>query len=346
MFSSNNIGNYLLLFSVIAVTSYVGNKFVNGLEPKDNDTELIQKYLLNESALYGFNRPKIWIHSKYEINARKWRDFSSRNTTDLNQPYLHITIQTIINHCGNDFNICLIDDNTFSKLLPDWNIDLDSMAEPFKSYYRQYGLLCLLHKFGGMVLPNSLLCLKNMHSFFTDHLSDKKPFVCENINHTSNSNTVKIMRFIPDTYIMGCKKNDSTVKEMIDLMQKSLSNPHFSNLMEFRGDVSQWCLRLIHENKMNLVSGEYVGVKTPSKKCITIEELFEDNPLDLSPEAVAIYIPGEEILTRTKYQWFAVLSRDEIVSAKLAICEHIRRSMLNANDEYYKTSKVPSVISI
>lgn len=346
MFSSNNMGQYLLLFSVIAVTSYIGNKFVNGLEPKDNDKELIQKYLLNDSALYGFNRPKIWIHSKYEVNARKWRDFSSRNTTDLNQPYLHITIQTIINHCGNDFNICLIDDNTFSKLLPDWDIDLESMSEPFKSHYRQYGMLLLLYKFGGMVLPNSLLCLKNMIDFYKESLVDNNPFVCENINHTSNSNTVKTLRFIPDTYIMGCKKNDSTVKEMVDLMKKSLSNPHFSSLMEFRGDVSQWCLRLIHEDKLNLVGGERVGVKTSTKKMITMENLFEDHPLELSPDAVAVYIPGEELLLRAKYQWFAVLSRDEIVSSKVAIAEQIRRSLLNSNDEYYKTSQIPSVISI
>ena len=39
---------------------------------------MIKLYLLNDSPLYGQNKPKIWIHSKYELNARKWRDFQSR----------------------------------------------------------------------------------------------------------------------------------------------------------------------------------------------------------------------------------------------------------------------------
>ena len=78
-----------------------------------DDYKLIEQYLLNDSPLYGYNRPKIWIHSKYELNARKWKDFQSRNSTDLNQPYIHATIKTIINHCGNDFNVCLIDDESF-----------------------------------------------------------------------------------------------------------------------------------------------------------------------------------------------------------------------------------------
>ena len=49
-------------------------------------------------------------------------DFHSRNTNNLNQPYLHLTIQSIIDHCSNDFHICLIDDDSFSKLIPEWDI--------------------------------------------------------------------------------------------------------------------------------------------------------------------------------------------------------------------------------
>ena len=113
MFSSNQITQYLMLFGVIIVAGYFGNSFNQKFQNKD-EYDLIKQYLLNESPLYGFNRPKLWIHSKYEVNARKWKDFYSRNTTDLNQPYIHLTIKTIINHCGNDFNVCLIDDESFS----------------------------------------------------------------------------------------------------------------------------------------------------------------------------------------------------------------------------------------
>ena len=66
----------------------------------------------------GNNKPKLWIHMDYHINSRKWKNFMSRNSTDLNQPYLYLTIQSIINHNSNDFHICLIDDDAFEKILP------------------------------------------------------------------------------------------------------------------------------------------------------------------------------------------------------------------------------------
>jgi hypothetical protein len=113
-----------------------------------DEYEMVKKYLLNDSPLYGFNKPKIWIHTKYEISARKWKDFYWRNTYDLNQPYIHLTIKSIINHCGGkDFHICLIDDETFSKLLPKMDISIDSnMAEPQKSAIPTIGIssTCLL----------------------------------------------------------------------------------------------------------------------------------------------------------------------------------------------------------
>jgi len=346
MFTNINIGKYLLFFSVLVVTSYVGNYFVNSLEANNDDYELIKKYLLNDSPLYGFNRPKIWIHSKYEMNARKWRDFQSRNTTDLNQPYLHLTIQTIINHCGNDFNICLIDDQTFSKLIPSWDIDLATVPEPFRTHYRNVGMLQLLYYYGGMVLPNSLVCLKNLHSFYLESMVGGKPFICENNNHTSNGNSTKKLRFVPDMSIMGCEKNDTTIKEMIEYVKGVNRKPHFSSEMDFRGDISQWCLNAIDQGKMNIVLGEKIGVKNRMKKSILLEELMEENDLDLSPDVVAVYIPADEVLRRTKYQWFAVLPRDQIIGSNVAISKYIRQSIMDSTDDFHKSTTIPSIISI
>jgi hypothetical protein len=144
MFSQKNIGFYVISAIAIFTASYLSNKYTQAFQSND-EYDLIRKYLLNDSPLYGFNRPKIWIHTKYEINSRKWKDFYSRNTTDLNQPYIHLTIKTIIDHCGDDFNICLIDDQTFSKLIPSWDIDLSTLAEPMRSHFRELGLLQLIY---------------------------------------------------------------------------------------------------------------------------------------------------------------------------------------------------------
>ena len=140
MFDKKYAYHYLIAIGAIGVVSYFGDKIKQGLSSNDAENELIRKYLLNESPLYGMNRPKLWIHSTYEKNARQWKDFYSRNTTDLNQPYIHLTIKSIINHCGADFNICLIDDETFSKLIPTWEVNMATLSEPHKSTYRDYGM--------------------------------------------------------------------------------------------------------------------------------------------------------------------------------------------------------------
>ena len=61
MFDSKNMYHYLFAFSLIMTASYVGNTFKQNFSERTNDEyELIKKYLLNDSPLYGFNKPKIW----------------------------------------------------------------------------------------------------------------------------------------------------------------------------------------------------------------------------------------------------------------------------------------------
>ena len=125
---SNLVISILLLFAV----GYVYNKFQINVERDDKVHELniIKKYLLNTQdyftieQLSSINKPIIWIHIEYDRNLRKWESFGSRSSDELNQDYLYLTLRSIINRCSNDFHIILIDDDSFNKLLEDWNVDL------------------------------------------------------------------------------------------------------------------------------------------------------------------------------------------------------------------------------
>jgi hypothetical protein len=343
---SPKINNYLMMFGVVVVCSYVANRFNQSFQNKD-EYDLIKKYLLNDSPLYGFNRPKIWIHSKYEVNARSWKDFHSRNTTDLNQPYIHLTIKTIINHCGNDFNICLIDDETFSKLIPNWDIDVANVAEPMKSHYRELGMIQLLYYYGGMIVPNSTVCLKNLKHFYLENTQGNQAFVCENINRNVNLLKQKQkLLFTPDTSFMGAPKNNETIREMVEFLKRKNNNPHFSNETDFLGESSQWCIEMIQKQRMNLVLGQKIGVKTQNRKAILLEDLMEEDYLDLDTDTVAIYIPREEILNRPKYQWFAVMKGEEILKSNLIVAKYLQASIVDSTNEYHAPTEQKSVVSI
>ena len=340
---SNNMNHYLIALAMIALATYVGNQIKDQFDTKEKDEyEMIKKYLLNDSPLYGFNKPKIWIHSKYEVNARKWRDFSSRNTTDLNEPYIHLTIKSIINHCWNDFHICLIDDETFSKLIPSWEIDLTKVAEPFRSQYRQLGMAEIIYYYGGMTVPNSFLCMKNLKPMYDEGILYGNPFICENINHSTKRN----INFTPDFSFMGAKKNDPIMLEIVKTLKTRSQNPHFTNEYEFLGDVSQLALSLINQQKMNLIGGELIGIKNQKRKPILLEDIMEEEYLDLDPKCYGIYIPNDEILKRTKYQWFAVMNTHELLKTNLSIVQYMKASIVDTIDEYSKTNEMKSVTAI
>lgn len=347
----SNLWKYAALVVVIGVFSYYGNsmkKFLTITEP-DDEYEMIKKYLLNDSPLYGYNKPKIWIHTKYEINARKWRDFYSRNTYDLNQPYIHLTIRSIINHCSDDFHICLIDDETFSKLIPIWDIDLTKIAEPLKSQYRQLGLAQLVYYYGGMVVPNSFLCIKNLKPLYDESLIDGKPFVCEAINRSVNlqhniRNTK--MPFIPDTYFMGAKKNDPVIKEYVEYLRGRSLNGHITESYEFVGDTSVGALGTIRNGRMNLVDGILIGIKTKKRKPVLIEDLLEDNFLDLDDNKYGIYIPEDELLIRPKFSWFPVLSTEQLMETNTFITKHLKASLIDSVSIYNKTTEINTATAI
>jgi hypothetical protein len=346
MFNSKNVFLYMVGAAVIITGSYLATQYKKTLEP-DDEYDLIKKYLLNDSPLYGYNRPKIWIHSKYEINARKWKDFYSRNTTDLNQPYIHLTIKTIINHCGNDFNVCLIDDETFSKLIPTWDVDLSAMAEPMKSHFRQLGLAQLVYYYGGMVVPNSFCCTKNLSEFYKEGTVGNRPFFCEAINRTvNNMHQKRKYLFLPDMYFMGAVKNDAVVLELIEYLKKICKDPHFSSQVDFRGDVSNWLLNVHRDQHINLVGGEVIGVKSADRKQILLDNLMEEEFLNAHDSLAGIYIPEDEILSRPKFQWFAVMPSEQILQTKSIISKYLLASIVDSTSEYYKTSEIKSVVSI
>ena len=347
-FNSKNIYLYVFALSLVAVASYVGNKFKAQFQDKD-EYDLVRQYLLNESPLYGNNKPKIWIHTKYEYNARVWKSFQSRSSMDLNQPYIHMTIKSIVDHCGDDFHICLIDDNTFSKLIPSWDADLTTLAEPFKSRARQIGLTELVYYYGGMVLPNSFLCMKPLYDFYLDATSMDKPFVCEGINRTVNN--VKQARsgrlaFLPELRIFGANKNDPTIKDLVKYLKQKIQVPHFSNESDLLGEDGYWCLDQVEAEKINLVGGEVVGVKTKgrtstsrnttgvSSKPILLENLMEEEYLDLSPHCVGITIPDEDILSRTKYQWFAAMDVRDLLEGGSILSKYARAAIVSGNREH------------
>jgi hypothetical protein len=82
-------------------------------EEEGESYEAIQEYLLDGDTLGKSKKPILWLHVPYEYNSRNWLSFGSRSSFDLNQPYLYLTVRSIIKQCQGSFTICIIDDTHF-----------------------------------------------------------------------------------------------------------------------------------------------------------------------------------------------------------------------------------------
>lgn len=307
LFRPENVPYYLLTVALISVASYVATKYKQAFTGEDDEYQLIRQYLLNDSPLQGIHRPKLWIHLPYVRNQRNWKNFGSRTSMELNEPYMEVLIQSIIKHCSNDFHICLIDDSTFSKLIPSWDIDLINVAEPMRSRIRELGEAEILHLYGGLWLPPSFLCMRSLKELY-DNTHMGAPMVGE-----LNSHSVK-PRGQPSLKIMCARKGCPTMRSLANFLKTwCVRNTHFESQSEFQGTSSNWCINAIAENKMVLIPGTKLGVKTAKyQKPLLIEEWMEEARLDIDPNAWGIYMDNDEILVRNKYNWLAAISVEEL----------------------------------
>lgn len=272
---------------------------------------VIEEYLLN-TEFHG-NKPFLWIPLTYEANARQWLDFYSRKTTNMNQPYLEATIQSIIHHNARDFNVCIIDDLSYHKLMRNWTISLVDVPEPSRTHIRKLALMKLLNRYGGLIVPPSFLCIRSLASLYNQRSS---MVAVEQINRSSSSQE---MLFTPSFCFMGSDAGCPALQDGIQRFETMVSENHTHEL-EFWGQWNRWCYEKVHQGQMTLIDGKEVGVKR-EKREITLEDILTDgNSFDLFREVqYGVWIPQDEILKRTNYEWFARMSIDQIEQSQLAI---------------------------
>lgn len=278
------------------------------------DEELIKDYLVNDDNEEKL--PIMWIHMPFEYNARHWASFGSRSSTNINQPYFALTLQSIIKNCDDSFKICLIDDASFARLIPNWKIKLNKLSDPVLQYIRQLGMAQLLHLYGGMVVPASFLCFKDLLPLYEKGLSTNEVFVGQNINRSAIASA-----FAPNTEFMGAIRNSEVMKRYIEFLQRNVSTDYTAQL-GFTGKFVQWINAEINANKITLTQGSYLGTKTTDNQPILVDNLLTQTPISLDDDAYGIWIPAKEILSRRHYEWFARMDAQQIFESNCTLCNY------------------------
>ena len=303
---------YVIVILFLMLLSILYNRYKKKYQADDELSQfpLVKKYLLNEdNKLSG--KPILWVHTKYSVNSRQWKDFKSRNTKNLNQKYLELCVEGIVKFCSKSFNVCLINDDSFSNLIPNWNIEMNRLSEPKLSHIRDLGLAKILYNYGGMLLPNSVIMLKDVIELWQEKTSNKSMFVCEMVARNVISEKT---RFYPSRKLMGCKKKSKSMLEYINELEWLISNDN-SNMVDFSGKFDGILYNMVLEGKCGLIDGKKFGTKTKDDEPILIDDLMNATYKPLEVELYGLYIPNDELLSRTKYNWFVRLNRHEIYNA-------------------------------
>jgi hypothetical protein len=323
-----SLTNLFPLFFILIVLGILYKRFEDKrVREEEGDTyEAIQKYLLDGDTLGKSKKPILWIHVPYEYNSRHWLSFGSRSSFDLNQPYLYLTVRSIIKQCDESFTICIIDDTSFKRLLPDWNINMTAISDPILSNMRMLGMMKLLHSYGGMVCPLSFVCLKDLNEMYIKGTRGDKMFVCEVVDRNITSTDLD---FYPNLSFCGAPKQCETVRELCNFIQRTASHDYTADV-KFLGEYDKWCKQRIANGRINLIDGVEIGTKTVEDKQIIIDDLMSNHYLDIYRGAYGILIPADDVLNRTKFEWFARMSPKQVLESDTIIGNYI---LLSQADE-------------
>ena len=318
-FKKLNYKNLIVSILLLFAASYIYSKFRINVETNDKLDELniVKKYLLNENSnntlqqLSSIKKPILWIHIDYALNSRKWESFGSRNNKELNQDYLYLTIRSIINKCGQDFHIVLIDDDSIPLLLENWSIDLSILENPQKEYFRKLALVKILYNYGGILMEPSFILFKSLKPIYSKVLNSNKMCVSEFANSSKDSHTMKCM---PNMKFIACVKNCPLIHKFENHLEILLSND-YSNEINIEDQINKWLLLKIQSKEIDYIDGKYMGTKDVNNKLIALEELLGSSFLELNENTYGLYIPKDELLKRNSLNWFVYLNSKEVLES-------------------------------
>ena len=169
----------------------------------------------------------------------------------------------------------------------------------------------LLYKYGGIRVPVSFVCMRDLGELYQTGSAGGKMFICEMVDRNITSTH---RDFYPNIRFMGAEKENPVVGELVDFMQRTISND-YTDEIRFLGEFDRWCFARI--------DGKLVGTKTMEDTPIIIDDLLSNDYIDIYSNTYGIYIPANEVLKRRHYEWFARMSPSQVLESSIIISKYL-----------------------
>lgn len=298
----------VIVFSVLTFYSYKDRYYELIYKFKNEQVDINDYFFKDINHLSRSTKRKLWVHIPLERNARKWSHFGSRMSYDLNLDYIALCIKSIVDYCGQYYDIILFDDSNLSNLLPDQSVDYSKLSGELLDKYRQYSILNLLYKYGGVVIPASMYMRKSIISVD----KEKTFYVCEVPNQGEN---VSLGDYIYSTKLMGSNANNPILGDFI--------NKYSDSLKDLTNECKYFSNQLLKQMDVPILNGKIIGTRDKHNEPIVLEDLMESKVIELDSSNIAIYIPHDELMRRTKYNWYAYLNTEQVLETNVFISKYM-----------------------
>ena len=308
-----NLLNYFAVFVFVSVVGYLYNKwdFKNKENDVINEYDLVNKFLLGN---LDKSKPYLWI---YVSDTHKPVYYKSEVSEYIKSFYIELCVRSIIKHCGDSFNVVLINDDSINKLIQDWSINMNILDDPIKYNVRQLAISKILLKYGGLVVPETFICKKNLIDLYNNYCK-KTFFVFEKYDFKNSNLYVKYN--CSNKFMGSCKSNES-LNGYIRHLEYILSTDNTCN-SAFEDNINKYLDDLSKRGEVILLNGKLIGIKDQNDEFISIEDLFSDKYIDFS-DAYGICLMNDEIKKRTKYNWLLDANINSLKESNLHICKEL-----------------------
>ena len=297
----------IIILCTIVIFKYYRDEYLEEKNEFHNETVDINVYFYTDSYIKKSKQRKLWIHIPFEKNSRKWDNFGSRTSTNLNLAYMILCIKSVIDYCGSSYDIIIIDDTNFSDLLKN-DIDMSKLSGALKDKYRVMCLMQILYEYGGVMVPPSLYLKKNIKEI------DKNDvwYVAE----IGNQENVAYSPMYPATIFTGSPPKNAELQAYIQYYSEEIKNDFGEQSLHFSKNY-------MRTHNIAYLDGKLIGVKDKFDKPIKLEDLMENKQIMLDDKHIGIYIPHAELIKRTKYNWFCSLSAEDVLKCKIFISNYM-----------------------
>ena len=83
----------------------------------------------------------------------------------------------------------------------------------------------------------------------------------------------------------------------------------------FTGSIENWLNYKIMQDKINVITAEYLGGRDANGKVVTIDNLMGNTFIEYTDLLQGIYVSDDDVLLRSKYSWFARLSVSQLLES-------------------------------